>query len=262
MIKKIFIISILLTISTITFSQINEIYDNAVENNKQNQFAEALDLFLQIEHSGVQNADLFYNIGNCYFRLENLGKAILYFKKSLKIDSTHKSARRNLEYALTLTKDIQNNANADDVVRSFWHKTFDSFSLNLLAIIMLIIFTFIIFIIIHIILFFGGREKNVPVFILIILIAIFIIFIVLFTLKNTAYQSENEAVIISHTAIGYSGPSEEFTRVFTIHEGMICQIEKTENEWSLIKLNNGIGGWILTKNLKKIVNIKLNEILK
>ncbi|MBT3169493.1 MAG: tetratricopeptide repeat protein [Candidatus Cloacimonetes bacterium] len=253
MIKKIVLLSILLTVAITTFAQVNEIYNNAVENYKQHKFSEALDLFLQIERSGNQNADLTYNIGNCYFRLENLGKAILYFKKSLKIDSTHKTARRNLEYALTLTKDVQNNANFDDAVRSFWHKTFDSFSLNLLAIIMLIIFAFIIFIIIHIVLFFGGREKNVPIFILIILIVIFIIFVFLFTLKNNAYQSENEAVIISHTTIGYSGPSAEFTRVFTIHEGMICQIEKTENEWSLIKLNNGIGGWILTENLEKIL---------
>ncbi|HHE38945.1 MAG TPA: SH3 domain-containing protein, partial [Candidatus Cloacimonetes bacterium] len=62
----------------------------------------------------------------------------------------------------------------------------------------------------------------------------------------------SEAVLISQSAVGFSGPSNEFTRVFTIHEGMIFDIEKEENNWSLIKLTNGLGGWIESKNLEKI----------
>ncbi|MDA3814217.1 MAG: hypothetical protein PF570_08195, partial [Candidatus Cloacimonetes bacterium] len=203
----------------------------------------ALEKFSVIENEGIINSDLYYNIGNCNFRLNKIGRTILYYKKALKVRSDHKAARRNLEYALTFTKDNQNSEN-ESVIRSFWLKAFDSISINLLAIITLLFFAILIILISLIIIHFKNREKTIPIFITTILIIFFSALLIISALKWQDFHNDDEAVLLSNSAIGYSGPGEDFTRVFTIHEGMIFTIERNEENWSLIKLENGLGGWI------------------
>jgi len=104
----------------------------------------------------------------------------------------------------------------------------------------MIIIVFISFMIIH----YKNREKTIPLFMTTIFIFLFSVFLIISILKWQEFHSDDEGVLLSTSAIGFSGPGEDFTRVFTIHEGMIFKIERSEDNWSLIKLENGLGGWI------------------
>ena len=243
--KKIISIFLLafLAVSIFAINQIDTIHQEATNAYNSKDYQTALEKFSLIENEGIVNADLFYNIGNCYFRINEIGRAILYFKKSLKVESDHQAARRNLEYSLTFTKDKQDSG-SESVIRSFWLKAFDSFSINILAIITLFIFAIIIMLICLMIIHYKNREKTVPIFVTTIFVFLFSAFLIISILKWQEFHKTDEAVLLSISAIGYSGPSEDFTRVFTIHEGMIFTIERNEENWSLIKLENGLGGWI------------------
>ncbi|MEA2097439.1 MAG: hypothetical protein U9P73_12215 [Candidatus Cloacimonadota bacterium] len=252
--KTIFtLISMFIVINIFTVNQIELIHQEAIDLYNEKNYQTALDKFILIENEGIVNSDLYYNIGNCYFRINEIGRSILYFKKALKVRSDHQAARRNLDYALTFTQDKQD-SESESVIRSFWQKAFDAVSINLLAIITLFIFAAIIFFISLMIIRFRNREKTVPIFITTILIFFFIAFLIVSFLKWQEFHKQNEAVLLSSSAIGYSGPGKDFTRVFTIHEGMIFTIERDEENWSLIKLENGLGGWI---NKDTFVIIKL-----
>ncbi len=232
-----------IVISIFAANQIELIHQEAIDSYNEKDYQTALEKFSLIENEGIVNSDLYYNIGNCYFRINEIGRAILYFKKALKVRSDHQSARRNLEYALTFTKDKQDSGNIS-VIRSFWLKAFDSFSINLLAIITLIIFVMIIMLISMMIIHYKSREKTIPIFLTTIFIFLFSAFLIISILKWQEFHKTDEGVLLSTSAIGFSGPGEDFTRVFTIHEGMIFTIERSEENWSLIKLENGLGGWI------------------
>ena len=242
---------LILSVGLFANSRIDNLFQEALTDFESRDYKNALEKFRSIENEGMINADLCYNIGNCYFRLNEIGKSILYFKKALKVKSNHEPARRNLNYVLSLTKDKQESG-SEDVIRSFWKKLFDSFSINLLAVIIITIFSLIILLICLTILFYREREKTVPLFITTILIFFLFIFLILSFLKWKDYYSENEGILLALSAIGYSGPSDDFTRVFTIHEGMTFEIERQENEWCLIKLPNGLGGWIKTETFERI----------
>lgn len=250
--RKYITLFLLFSISLV-FAQdiIGETFNRAITAYESNDFEAALTDFSKLENEGIKNADLFYNLGNCHFRLGNIGKAILYYKKALKEKSNHEAARRNLIYTLTFTQDKQD-FNSDDVVRSFWKRTYDSFSLNLLALLVLIFLAALILVICLMILRYRNREKTVPIFICTILIIFLLGFALLGFLKWQDYHNSQQAVLIASSAIGYSGPGTDFVRVFTIHEGMIFDIERTENSWSLIKLENGLGGWIKANTYEKI----------
>ena len=250
--KQIFILIFLILLSLLQAADINQkIFNEAIEYFENKDFMEALELFRSLENEGLENADLYYNIGNCYFRSSDIGSSILYFKRALKIQSNHDAARRNLNYALTFTKDKQN-LDSEDVIRSIWQRTFDSFSINLLAILLMIFWIALTGMIVLMIIRYRGREKTIPIFITTIIVFFIVIFSILSFLKWQGFHNNKEAVLIFPTAIGYSGPNKEFIRVFTIHEGMIFQIEKQENDWSLIKLKNGLGGWIKSSTFEKI----------
>jgi len=251
--KKIMLLTLFWTIciSIFAVSQTGLTFREAIESYNNKDYHNALTKFSMIENEGIINADLYYNIGNCYFRINEVGRAILYFKKALKVRSDHKAARRNLEYAFTFTKDKQESEN-ENVIRSFWLKAFDSISINLLAIITLLIFIIIIMLICLMIIHYRNREKTVPIFLTTIFIFLFTAFLIISILKWQEFHKTDEAVLLSTSAIGYSGPSEDFTRVFTIHEGMVLTIERIEGDWSLIKLENGLGGWIISDTYIKI----------
>jgi len=234
---------LIFSFSTFAVNQIDAIYQDAINSFNDKDYQTALEKFSLLENEGIINADLYYNIGNCYFRINEIGRSILYFKKALKVRSNHQAARRNLEYTLTFTKDKQDSGSTS-VIRSFWLKAFDSFSINLLAIITLLMFIIIVMLICLMIVHYKNREKTVPIFMITISIFLFSAFSIISTFKWQEFHNNEEGVLLSTSAIGYSGPGEDFTRVFTIHEGMIFIIEKEEANWCLIKLENGLGGWI------------------
>ena len=249
--KSIILLFIGLSVFLSAQNSLEGTFQEAITAYESNDFAQALELFTNLENEGLINPDLHYNIGNCHFRLGHIGQAILYYKRALKERSNHEAARRNLNYALTFTQDKQG-TDSEDVVRSFWKKTYDALSINLLAILVAVFFVAIVFIVCLMILRYRNREKTIPIFIMVILVFFFAAFTLLSVLKWHGYHSARDAVLLAKSAIGYSGPSEDFTRVFTIHEGMIFEIERSENNWSLIKLSNGLGGWIQSSAFEKI----------
>jgi tetratricopeptide (TPR) repeat protein len=245
------IIFLFAAVSFLPASELEDIFQDAVTAFENKEYETSLNLFLSIENEDIQNPDLFYNIGNCYFRLNKFGKAILYYKRALKFDPTHKSSKRNLEFVLTFTQDKQLE-DEPDLISSLWLKLRNSLSLNMAAVIVLCLFMINIILIMMIITKFRNRDKTSLVFTLTIALIFLMFFSAVSLIKWKNFTSDTEAVLIKTSAIGYSGPGEEFTRVFTIHEGMIFEIEKTETDWSLIKLPNGLGGWIKKNNYLKI----------
>ncbi len=228
-----------------------DIFNLGIVAYENKEYDESLKYFLRLENEDIINADLFYNIGSSYFRMGNLGKSILYYKKALKIKANHKSAGRDLEFVLSLTQDKQLD-NKEDLFTQIWNKVFSQIDINLLAIILFLLFFIIVFLLNFILLKYQQRDRSIPLFFLSIFIIFFLLTCFFSYLKWKDYQNINEAVLLSQSAIGYSGPDQGFTRVFTIHEGMVFSVEKKEDNWSLIKLPNGLGGWIKTDQFETI----------
>ena len=250
-VKKTIIFLILVAIAISAFANTDVVVTEANTHYQNHEYQQALDSFLKLNNEGYINTDLFYNIGNCYYRSGQIGNAILYMKKALKVDSANRKAKRNLEFLLTQTKDKQTVAK-DNLISKFFASLISNISLNSLAFISLIIIGMIIFIIHIIIHRFAQKDRVVPYFIITVLAVFLILVGIISNIKLSAYDNISTAVLLADTAIGFSGPNTEFTRVFTIHEGMIFTIEKEQNGWALIKLSNGIGGWIVADTFAKV----------
>jgi len=62
----------------------------------------------------------------------------------------------------------------------------------------------------------------------------------------------HEAIVVAKEVNAHSGPGEDLTTIFTIHEGTKVSIERQSGDWALIRLKNGMGGWIQATTIEVI----------
>jgi tetratricopeptide (TPR) repeat protein len=87
-------------------------------------YRQALDRFLAVASEGrVRNGGLFYDIGNAYFSLGDIGRAVLYYRRAELLIPADRNLRHNLEFARSQRLDSLPPAEAPQAVRVilFWH---------------------------------------------------------------------------------------------------------------------------------------------
>ena len=219
---------------------------------KNNDFDTALNLYSSLENKIPKNPDLCYNIGNTYFRLNRIGLAILYYKKALLNNSSHFLAKKNLNFAIKFTIDKQDYEN-QNFISNLIIKAYNYISLNILAdflILALLIFIFLLHKSIR------KKSRHPQTLRLLLIISMFIVggLVVWSSMRYYHYVNNNEAVILSPEVQAYSGPGENYSNLFTIHEGLIIKINKKDNAWTLISLSNGLSGWVRSSTFNVVRN--------
>lgn len=252
--KKIilFLLISILSLSLFSINNQEELKLKASEAYKNNDFDQALSMYSDLETQIGQNPDILYNIGNCYFRLNRIGLAILYYKKALLINSSHQLAQKNLNFALKFTIDKQDFDN-QNFLSNIISKVYHSLSINLLSWISLLVLILLVAVI-HRLLRGNNEYAHTIQLIFIVLIFINLLFISWTSIRFYHYKNNNTAVILSSVVSAYSGPGEKYTKLFTIHEGLVVKINKQDNAWSLLSLDNGLSGWVRSSTYKMVAN--------
>src|SRR6476659_10250087 len=86
-------------IASSVFAQPDAEFAKANQEYAQGHFKEAIAGYETLVHGGQWNANLFYDLGNAYFRTRDFGRAILNYKRALALDNHHPEATANLQIA-------------------------------------------------------------------------------------------------------------------------------------------------------------------
>lgn len=223
-------------------------FKKGVEFYTASNYQEALNEWMDIYNTGYRSAELDYNIGNAYFKLDNIPGAILFFERAHLLKPADNNINYNLQIARTLVVD-----KFEEIPELFFVRWFDFLSLLLLtntwAVISII--TFILFLFLLSAYIFSSRYR-IKVFGF--WAAIFFLIIsassLAFTVRNKSlvYDS-NKAVIFSPSVNGKSSPDNSGTDLFVLHEGSKVTIEDQVGEWYEIKLSDGNKGWVPSNSL-------------
>ena len=213
---------------------------------KNDQFQEAVDGYLKLIANGNKNGHIYYNLGNAYYRLGDIGKAILFFERARLLLPRDDDLIFNLTHArnqaVDAVGDVQTFSLADFLGLD---------SLNLYE-------TFLIFSIFNVFFFFilGLRlyKKTEWSFYLSIFLVI-VIGIGGCALAWKWYQlpTDNRAVVWSVEVEVRAGPAPGDTALFKILEGTIVPHDRAEGDWVLLHLSNYKRGWAPSKHLERIV---------
>jgi tetratricopeptide (TPR) repeat protein len=80
-----------------TFAQTD--FDKANQEYAQGHFPEAISRYEALVRAGQCGANLFYDLGNAYFRVGDFGRAILNYERALALERHHPEAAANLQIA-------------------------------------------------------------------------------------------------------------------------------------------------------------------
>ena len=91
--KKYFISVVLSLMSLSLFSgNVEQLIDSAQNSFMQTQYAAALEMYDSVCNMGYSSSDLYYNIGNCYYRLNDIPNSVYYYEKALMLDPSNDDA--------------------------------------------------------------------------------------------------------------------------------------------------------------------------
>ena len=91
------------------FSDLNDKFTEANNLYNESKYEKSIELYYQILDSGFHSAELYFNLGNSFYKLNDIANSILFYEKSLKLNSNDKDAINNLK--------MVNNAIIDDITK-------------------------------------------------------------------------------------------------------------------------------------------------
>lgn len=234
------ILSILLCIenyaSEFTFRQANEEY------NKGN-YTKAITLYDSIISNNLESSELYYNLGNCYYKTQDWANTVWYYEKSLKLNPNNYNAIHNLQLTKIKIKD-QIEALPELFYKKWW-KNFNS--LTTIKIWQILLITSIWAILIHQLIKRIFNYKNIY---LTYLLNILLLILLCVTYSSNLQYNKKEAVIFSKSVIVNSAPSVNSTNLFSLNSGTKIEVIDKIGDWINIKIINGNIGWIKESDCK------------
>lgn len=232
-------------------NSVDSLWSKANASYTDAHYQNALNYYQMIEGEKLVSADLYYNIGNTYYKMNDVARAILYYEKALKFDQSHQDAANNLAICNTLTLD------KIEVVPEFilitWIRDVKYlFSANVWA---WSTVALILIVAILMLLFFFARSSSAKKvsFIFSCIILFFSICTFAFSISEKAdAMREDKAIVTIPVSSVKSSPGDAGKAIFVLHEGTKVSILDELGEWTKIELADGRQGW-LTNNSFEII---------
>ncbi len=228
--------------NTTLFEEGNTLYN-------EGKYAEAIDKYMAVLETGTHSSELYYNIGNAHYKLNNIAPSIYYFEKALLLNPNDKDIKNNLAYAENMTidaievvpevgfskiiKNITNNFNFD-----IWAWGAVIFALLYVSLVLLYYFSYA-----------SGRKRFAFITSIVCLFGICITLAFAFN-KYQIDKKDNPGIIFAQESQVKTEPNLRSEESFRLHEGTKVQVLETVDDWKKIRLSDGKTGWIASEDVK------------
>ncbi|WP_455496943.1 tetratricopeptide repeat protein [Coprobacter sp.] len=247
--KKIYSILLFCCLSVVVWGQ--DLLSQANEAYSQENYKKAIELYEKVAQDEGVSSELYYNMGNAYYKDKQYPKAILNYERALLLSPGNDDVRFNLEMA---------NSHITDKVEpvgtfflSVWiHSLRDSLSSNSWAVLAIVCFLFFVA---GIYLYFFTRNvllRKIGFFAGSVLLLISVLSNNFASEQKDKITERNEAIVFAPTITIKSSPAESGTDLFVLHEGTKVKLLDKVGEWSEILLADGNRGWMPTNQLEII----------
>jgi tetratricopeptide (TPR) repeat protein len=224
-------------------AQSNAEFAKANREYAQGRFKEAIAGYEALVRAGQWNANLFYDLGNAYFRAGDFGRAILNYERALVLDRHHPEATANLQIA-------RDEARALELQPSWLERYLQFASINQFSIVAAVAFWLGVFAIVALIF---ARRRSAALISLSIL-CLFVCAMAVWAIHALDDGSKGRAlaIVTGNDVQARLAQADTANSVLALPAGSEIKVLSTRGDWMYAALPNNLRGWIQTKNAEQV----------
>ena len=245
--KKIFYIILLIfqvSLAQNAFEQGNQYYQ------KEN-FQAAISSYESIINSGKESADVYFNLGNCYYKLHKVGPAVYNYEKALLLNPNDQEIKTNLDFARKMAIDdikiipkVGFHKLIQDFTSTYYYDTWAWIAVALALVFFLFFLGY----------YFSGTTQKKRIFftgMFVILLGI-TLSVSAGIFERNRLENEKPAIVFAETAPVKNEPKTTSPDAFILHEGTKVYILESIANWKKIELTDETTGWIESSAIKEL----------
>ena len=229
--------------------------ESAAQAYRNQDYRKSIALYEALVTQGLkenkESVQIYFNLGNAYFRDNQLGKAILNYERALLLDPGDGDIRHNLRFARNRTED-----RIDTAGDLFFTQWFDAVrnihSSNGWAVIGIVLFImFLASVATFLFVRFLWARKSAFYAGIVLCLLMIMANIFAFSQKKERIHRDAAIVMVGAARVNAS-PDEHSNTLFELHEGSSVKVRSSDGNWYEIEIANGSVGWTSKQNIEII----------
>ena len=244
---------LLITTNLVNAQNLDSLFVNANNLYKAGNFEGAIKEYETIESNKLVSVELYYNLGNSYYKLNKVGPSIYYYEKALHLDPSNEDVKNNLVFAKRLAID-----NIEELPKTVFQKLNKNYlqklSYNQWAI---VVITFSVLGSLFFLLFYFAEIPSKKRFYFVSSILSFILLLASLFISYNQYntsKTNNLAIVFAEETEIRNAPTLNSEIVFKLHEGTKVIVLDAVDNWKKVKIKDGKLGWIIAEDIKILSN--------
>ncbi|MDP2207362.1 MAG: tetratricopeptide repeat protein [Bacteroidota bacterium] len=237
------LISLVLLPAISLADEVSHQYNQATQFYRDGEYSKAIAIYENIIKNGYAHSDLYYNLANANFKLDNLPASILYYERAKRLSPNDDDISYNLKIANLKVVD-----KIEPLPRLFifewWQALSGLTSLASWSIFSIIALWIGLFCIAAFRITSKSFVRRLSFFSGTFLILFALVTFIFAIQQNKIEHSTSEAIVFAANVAIKSSPDESGTDLFILHEGVKVEILDNVDKWKKIRLADGKVGWI------------------
>jgi tetratricopeptide (TPR) repeat protein len=211
----------------------------------------ALEKYSQITRLGQESTALYFNMGNCYYKLQDIGRAILFYERALRLSPGDDDVRTNLSIAQLATPDKierQPDFILTRLAQGYSYLLPENIQVGVvLGLYLTLMAAVIVWVLAR------GRAMGSWAGRTSVMLAV-LLFLAGASLAGRWFEerSRREAVILATKVDVMSAPGAQAIEVFSLHAGAKVTLDRRSGDWVEIILPDRKSGWVKRETLEAI----------
>lgn len=248
--KKLFYLFLFITTSVFA-TDISDPFQNGNQAYSAGKYDLAIQNYESIIASGKESADVYFNLGNCYYKLHKVGPAVYNYEKALLLNPNDQEIKTNLDFARKMAIDdikiipkVGFHKLIQDFTSTYYYDTWAWIAVGLALVFFLCFLGY----------YFSGTTLKKRIFftgMFVVLLGI-TLSVSAGIFERNRLENEKPAIVFAETAPVKSEPKTASPDTFILHEGTKVYILESIANWKKIELTDETTGWIESSAIKEL----------
>lgn len=213
------------------------------------QYNEAIEAYTAILKNKVHSAELYYNLANAHYKLNNVAPSVYYYEKALLLSPTDADINNNIVFAQNMTVDAIETLPEVGLSR-FIKQITHMLTVDAWAVLSIVLALAIVFMVLWYYFSETPSKKRIAFLGSVFGMLFLMVSLALAFNKFKLERNDNPAIVFASKSQVKTEPNLRSEDAFELHEGTKVQVADSIGEWKEIKIANGKTGWIISEDIK------------